>query len=709
MARKSLKEMKYIVAIVLMVCITLATIVGLELYIEKSVHNERTNYLTTQTESTAGLINNIINQNLEYARISENIIDNQLVDGKNIDELIKNINDALTLGNTRLLLVDSNCTWYGENGTTGRITSTEHFISDTPDELIYMTTGVDASVESICYRIRLHNPVKLETQKGSVTIEYINLIYYMNYMSQDLMQSFPYNCNSFIVDNTGLMIYKEFRMGILISGSNIYSKFERANFINGDDALESLNSMKQRKITVAEMKIKQNRYFICSAPLDINNWSLCFVIDNNELAAGKYITTVFIYILILGFIFALATIIASVLFFRNRDNRMLIEKNQKANELLEQASNAKSEFISNISHDIRTPINGIMGMTAIAMEDAISEKTKDCLGKIDVSARYLLSLVNDVLDISELETNGVQLNSKPTDFFKLLSDCMVIIGSKTLGRDLSIETDFKEVEGKWVLVDELRLKQVIINILGNAVKFTPDGGTISFNIASTNDGTYYFDIKDTGIGMSEDFVEHIWDRFTQSEAGSRSEYKGSGLGMAITKTIVMSMGGDINVESALGEGSRFVVSLPLEECNPEQADGSATSKTADLSRIKVLIAEDNEINMEIAVEVLSSKGAVAVPAENGRIAYEKFLNNPAGTYDVVLMDIMMPEMNGIECTKAIRSSDREDAKSIPIIAMTANTDESVVAQTREAGMNSLIAKPVDINVLYKEISKFVGE
>lgn len=382
---------------------------------------------------------------------------------------------------------------------------------------------------------------------------------------------------------------------------------------------------------------------------------------------------------------------------------------EEALKKAEAASKAKTTFLSNMSHDIRTPINGIMGMVAIAKQEEMSPKAENCLEKIDGASRHLLSLINDVLDMSRIESGKTVIDFEPIDIRTLIDNCSSIIYGQLQSRDIDYTVDYSAIKNPHLLVDSLHLRQVLINILGNAVKFTPDGGKIKFITSEVDsDGEYAelkFEIKDTGCGMKPEFMSHIFEAFSQENSGSRANYKGTGIGMAISKNLAELMGGTILVESELDKGSTFTVLLPFKIDNVERT--VEVESIVSVKGLKVLLVEDNELNAEIAQSILEDEDMEVTLAENGKIAVEKFESNPPGTFDIILMDVMMPEMNGYEATKQIRAFDREDAATIPIFAMTANAFDEDKKAALEAGMNAHISKPIDFSVLLKEMGKFI--
>lgn len=386
---------------------------------------------------------------------------------------------------------------------------------------------------------------------------------------------------------------------------------------------------------------------------------------------------------------------------------------KKAKERAEAANAIKSEFLAKMSHDIRTPINGVIGMAELASKNLGNpEKTGSCLKKITQAAFHLNMLVNDILDMSHIESNKLEILHRPMNIYSLADGCLSIIEGQLVNRNLKVITDFQDFAHPFLLGDELHLRQALVNILGNAVKFTPDGGKITFRISELAKGyktvTYRIEVEDTGIGMKAEFLNHIWETFSQEDGGARSEYKGAGLGTAIAKSLVEMMGGTISVKSKLNEGSTFTIDMPFAIDDRTEAvrknefkEESETGETLIGSRI--LLAEDNATNMQSAKELLEAEGAAVTVAENGKMAVKLFSESKSGYYDAILMDIMMPVMNGIDATRTIRALQRNDAQIIPIIALTANAFEEDVRKSLEAGMNAHLTKPIEISRVIKTL------
>lgn len=435
-------------------------------------------------------------------------------------------------------------------------------------------------------------------------------------------------------------------------------------------------------------------------------------------------------VIIFGIALALFVAFGCVISRLQRESYQMLENKNKelqtAIDEAERANKAKTEFLSHMSHDIRTPINGIMGMLNIAEKNPLdADRQEDCRKKIKTSAEHLLSLINDVLDINKMESGNVEFAREVFNLRELLRNCAVIVGGQASARGVKLTTEFEEPEllrHELYIGSPLHIKQILINIAGNAVKYNKPDGSVDLRCyeISEENGTarICFEVSDTGIGMSKEYMEHIFEPFTQEDSGARTTYQGTGLGMTITKKLVDSMGGTIEIESETGLGSVFTVVLPLviaqaEDSKAEEEKAPAEKRErggVDQIRGKhALLVEDNELNQEIACYMLEENGLEVTLAANGKEAVDLFRESAPGTYQIVFMDVMMPVMNGHDAAKAIRNLDRPDAATVPIVAMTANAFAEDVQAARDAGMNEHIAKPLEPDMIQKILQHFLGE
>lgn len=408
-----------------------------------------------------------------------------------------------------------------------------------------------------------------------------------------------------------------------------------------------------------------------------------------------------------------------------------VEKETKEN----QVNRAETIFLNSISHDIRTPLNVIIGYTALASAHVNeAQKVKRYLSKIQTASKHLLLLVNDVLDMSHIESGTLKLEHAPVYFPDVLEDLKSIVQTDISAKQLEFHVDTKNMVHKNVITDKLRLNQVLLNILENAVKYTRPGGKICFQIQELKGqepefAKYEFRVKDTGIGMSEEFIAHIFEPFSREQTSTVSGIEGTGLGMAIVKKIVDRMGGTIMVRSRQGEGTEVIVILKFKVSSqpvanemralsrPEQMETFSEKEKAKQENLKeessenpfknkkILLVEDNELNREIAVELLKEEGFILDTAEDGTIAVEKMRTAKPGQYDLILMDIQMPTMDGYEATRQIRKLKNPETANIPIVAITANAFEEDRQKALEAGMNEHVAKPIDLARLLEVVKK----
>ena len=370
----------------------------------------------------------------------------------------------------------------------------------------------------------------------------------------------------------------------------------------------------------------------------------------------------------------------------------------------DRANAAKTSFLSRMSYDIRTPLNGIIGLLEIdAAHPEDTELVNANRDKMRVAADHLLSLINDILQMSKLESGEITLAHEPINLNQLSRDILTIIGQKAAESGITMEYDTTSdpVAVPWVYGSPLHLRQIFLNIYTNCIKYNKVGGKVCSKVVclgmAENTVTYRWIITDTGIGMSQEFLERIFDPFSQERTDARSVYQGTGLGMAIVKGLVEQMNGTIEISSEEGVGSTFVITLPFEVMeNTGPVLQPKEGNEATIHGLRLLLAEDNELNAEIAQMLLEDEGAIVTIVADGRQAVEEFQNNPPGTFDAILMDVMMPVMDGLTATREIRALPRPDAKTIPIIAMTANAFAEDAQKCLEAGMTAHLAKPLEM-------------
>lgn len=417
-------------------------------------------------------------------------------------------------------------------------------------------------------------------------------------------------------------------------------------------------------------------------------------------------------ILILGGLLLGALLLIFSIFSIIKKREQLIEAERL---LAEENSRAKSTFLSNMSHDIRTPMNAITGYTALALKEDVPDSTRAYLEKIDTSGKQLLSLINDILDMSHIESGKMELDPAPADLIETFDETCHIFDLQMQAKPLTYTVDHSGVKDRYVVCDKSRLNRILLNLISNAYKYTPSGGSVSVRLKeyeiSGSERTYEISVSDTGIGMSKEFAERIFDSFERERSRTVDAIQGTGLGMAITKKFVEMMNGTILIETEQGKGSTFTVrlSFPLaKEDEVHTSSDQSENERIDFSGVRILLADDNPINIEIASMILTQEGFTVDVAENGQIAADMVEQSDEGYYSAILMDIQMPVMNGYDATRRIRAMSGENAR-IPIIAITANTFETDRQEAFEAGMNAHVAKPFNPDELLKTLAACIKE
>lgn len=532
---------------------------------------------------------------------------------------------------------------------------------------------------------------------------------------------------NYIVSTDGTRVYRGQDASEVMGNSyNVLNPLKDYRFLYGgsyETLREAVAAGESCSLVFADSSGKN--YYVTSAPMSSNGWALLSIVPAGVVSAGMQ---QFMKKMLLGMGAIAAVVIASVSFVmflavRYKASKKLMRQQEETNIILEEAartaqeaSQAKTVFLSHMSHDIRTPINGIMGMADIAERNRQdSARVEDCLKKITASSRHLLGLVNDVLDMSRIESGKIQLENDVFNLNDVLEGCCGVVAGQCLEKNLRLEKVFTEITSPYLRGDALHLRQIIINLLGNAVKFTPECGVITFTARQRvlEDGAAMLrlSIRDNGIGMSGEFQQKIFEPFAQEDGKDRSHYQGTGLGMSIVRQLLDLMGGSITLRSAPGEGSEFTISLKLPiDGPPEAAEAEDTEKAEDgLAGARILLVEDNALNLEIAQYILEECGAVVTPAENGQAALDTFRQQPEGSFDVILMDVMMPVMDGLEATRAIRRCEKSDAASVPIVAMTANAYAEDRKAVLAAGMNHYLSKPIERDELVRLLGALLGE
>ena len=557
------------------------------------------------------------------------------------------------------------------------------------------------------------------------------------------VKSYNGNAYLFMLDNDGNITYTNQKE------DKFFRNYFLLKHLKGDQAIteEEADSL-QKKLDGREQGVEllgsDKPYYLGYCPIENNNTMLICIVEKSvvdNVLRDYQKTIVFETILMAGFILLLfAGLFYSIsrrslaeqkAEYEKRNNEIqtlamkeMEESNKKlkkakditteALQTAENANKAKIDFLSNMSHDIRTPMNAIIGMTSLIRHDAGNKaKVIEYADKIDISSQHLLGIINDVLDMSKIEAGKTVFKYTDFSILDFITELNTIFHSQIDEKNQTLTIIKENIRHEWVNGDQVHLMQIFSNLVSNAVKYTQEGGKIQFLVEecetkSSVYAKYRFLVSDNGMGMSADFKDTIFDAFTRAESSMTNKIQGTGLGMAITKNLVEAMGGTIDVESELGQGSCFEVLIDLRIAedrfvsSAEQAEKDEPAGNV-LKGMRFLCAEDNELNAEILMELLKIEGAECTICENGKRVLEAFEQSAPGDYDMILMDVQMPVMNGYEATKAIRRSSHELAKTIPIIAMTANAFSEDIQHSLAAGMNAHVSKPIEMKVLEKTI------
>ena len=522
----------------------------------------------------------------------------------------------------------------------------------------------------------------------------------------------------YILSADGHRLFRYEQGDSFIDVFNIFNALEECETLQGSSIREMRDNLINKKNDCSEFLYEGKRYYVSSTALEFKDWFILMFVPTEILASNydSFLKTTLTFAAVIAVLLIVLFVSMSIIFVLSATDRKMMQQQKIANEKLAEAAklanvanDAKTEFLSNMSHDIRTPINGIMGMTAIALKEDNPQKTIDCLKKIQGASNHLMSLINDILDMSRIERGKIEITNSNLNIIRIVEECVSIVYGEMDDRNLEINVNVDEVIHSELFGDDLHLKQVLINIIGNAVKFTPDHGKIWIRIRETGHDSiksfFQIEIEDNGIGMKEEFIKDIFKPFSQEASTSRTKYQGTGLGMAITKNIIELMDGSIEVESEYQKGTKFTVYLPF-LINSRYQERILEKQEQNISGISILLVDDNELNLDVAKELLEAEGAKVTTAWNGKEALDTFEREKEGTFDVIIMDIMMPVMDGLEATRKIRLLGKKDAPHIPIIAMTANAFREDIQKSLDAGMNEHISKPVDIDTIIMVISKF---
>ena len=643
-----------------------------------------------------------------------------------------------------LVAVDSSGRYYTEYGSMGLLREMT-YLEGAPERVSYVSNSLTVDDSRMVFLKQLSTPVTLQSETGEITLRYFGISQSMTQLNDYFRCDAYENNNSvYVLDNDGFKLFNA-NDTELLKGHNVYTVLSQMSYLHGSSFAEAKARLARTGSCYSNAVLDGTEYFYALKQMENAQWTLAFLVPAEYVAVNTQKLVSIVMAIIVGFatVFSFMAVFVGWFLLREKQQQEL-RAEKEANLRLEQyniqltqandemrraqdaaaealqsaesASKAKTDFLANMSHDIRTPMNAIIGITTLMKNELHEpEKLAEHLGKLESSGQLLLGIINDILDMSRIESGKTTLNVEKMNLPQQIDQLDGMIRQQA-GQHRQTFTVTTHLQHENVLGDPNRLNQVLMNILSNAVKYTPAGGHIRLEVEELPRNEHYaryrFIVQDDGIGMSADYQKTLFDPFTREERSGTNKVQGTGLGMAITKSIVDLMGGSISVESTTGKGTRFevVLEFPMdaEADTVQQAQVLPEEEEAvsPLSGMKFLCAEDNAINAEILEMLLEAKGASCTICPNGQEIVDAFASVKPGEYDMILMDIQMPVMDGLEATRRIRSGENPLGRTIPILAMTANAFLEDMQKSREAGMDEHLSKPVDIAALEQAVKRF---
>ena len=729
------------------VAVILTLFIMSQTYIQNLVYHERLNQMEEVTHQMFRSLEDVIDTHWDDVNVQCNYL--YCTPLKTDTEFYRYLQKLSELSNyherqIELIAVDSAGHYYTENGRMGLLREM-NYLEDSPQRISYVSNSLTVDDSRMVFLEQLSTPITLQSGEKEITLRYFGISQSMTQLNDYFRCDAYENNNSvYVLDDNGFKLFNA-NDTELLKGHNVYTELSRMSYLHGSSFAVAKERLDRTGSCYSNAVLDGTEYFYALKQMENAQWTLAFLVPAKYVAVNtqKLVSIVMIIIIVIAMVFSVITVFVGWSLLRQKQQQEL-QAEKEANLRLEQynihltqvndelrqaqdiaaealqsaerASKAKTDFLANMSHDIRTPMNAIIGITTLMKNELHQpEKLAEHLDKLENSGQLLLGIINDILDMSRIESGKTTLNVEKMNLPQQISQLDSIIRQQA-GQRRQTFTVNTHLQHENVLADPNRLNRVLMNILSNAVKYTPTGGHIRFEVDELPRNEHYaryrFVVQDDGIGMSEAYQKTLFDPFTREERSGTNKVQGTGLGMAITKNIVDLMGGSINVESTTGKGTRFevVLEFPVDaeaDTVPEaQVLPEEEEETSPLSGMKFLCAEDNAINAEILEMLLEANGASCTICSNGQEIVDAFASVKPGEYDMILMDVQMPVMDGLEATRRIRSGENPLGRIIPILAMTANAFLEDMQKSREAGMDEHLSKPVDIAALEQTVKRF---
>ena len=729
------------------IVLILTLLVMSQTYIQNLVYHERLNQMEEVTHQMFRSLEDVIDSHWNIVDVQCNYLYyTPLNTDADLYHYLKKLSDLSNYHEKQieLVAVDAAGHYYTEYGGMGLLREM-NYLEDSPQRVSYVSNSLTEDNSRMVFLKQLPVPITLQSGAKEITLRYLGISQSMTQLNDYFRCDAYENNNSvYVLDNNGFKLFNA-NDTELLKGHNVYTVLSQMSYLHGSSFAQAKERLARTGSCYSNAVLDGTEYFYALKQMENAQWTLAFLVPAEYVAVNTQKLVNIVMVIIIGFatVFSVTAVFVGWFLLREKQQQELraeketnlrleqynIQLTQANDEMrraqdaaaealqsAERASKAKTDFLSNMSHDIRTPMNAIIGITTLMKNELHEpEKLAEHLGKLESSSQLLLGIINDILDMSRIESGKTTLSIEKMNLPQQLSqlDGMIRQQAGQRSQTFTVET---HVQHENVLADPNRLNQVLMNILSNAVKYTPTGGHIRFEVEELPRNEHYaryrFIVQDDGIGMSEGFQKTLFDPFTREEKSGTNKVQGTGLGMAITKSIVDLMGGSISVESAPGRGTRFevVLEFPIDaeadHAQKVQALPEEAEETSPLSGMRFLCAEDNAINAEILEMLLEAKGASCTICPNGQEIVDAFASVKPGEYDMILMDVQMPVMDGLEATRRIRNGENPLGRSIPILAMTANAFLEDMQKSKEAGMDEHLSKPMDITALEHTVKRF---